>query len=135
MKRIDFLKNLSGVASMLVMPLNHLRSRKKTWLLKFHVRGFQYYKGPALISRMRKGEILKLVREPANKYDRHAIAIHYQDHKIGFVPAEKNEVFSRLLDSEGSTLLAEIINVEQDANPWEAVSAGIYLAQSTGLEA
>lgn len=131
MKRKDFLKRLSGAAAFMLLPLSKLAARKKTWLLQFHIRGFQYYQGPDLIRRMSPGDTLTIAREPGNKYDPQAIAILYRDRKIGFVPREKNEVISRLLDAGAAELKAEIIKVNKDATPWDAVYAGIYLEKET----
>ncbi|MBP6335367.1 MAG: HIRAN domain-containing protein [Bacteroidia bacterium] len=130
MKRIDFLRKLIGVASLLFIPVNLLKDKKRTWLLKFGVRGFQYYEGPALINGLRPREQLSLVREPENKFDKYAIAIHYGGRKIGFVPAERNEVLSRLMDSGTVDLGAEILSINNDSNSWEGVSACIFLKQA-----
>jgi len=44
-------------------------------------------------------KVLTMKREPDNKYDEFAIAIYCDSIKIGYVPAELNEVCSRLMDA------------------------------------
>ena len=127
MKRIDFLKKISLVIGIPLLIPKRTPTPTKTCLLRFHVRGFQYYHGTELLSLMNAGDSLKLVREPKNRFDENAIALHYRDKKIGFVPAEKNEVLSKLMDSGSVSLKAEIIEVNEEAGPWEALYAGIYL--------
>lgn len=40
-----------------------------------------------------------LVREPNNKYDHYAVAIHVQGRKIGYLPAYENVVIAKMLDA------------------------------------
>ncbi len=84
---------------------------------------------------MKPGELLTLVRKPENKFDRHAIVLHYGGEKIGFVPKEKNEVLSGLLDSDKALLSAEILKVEDDSNSWEELQVGIYLVGKKAMVA
>jgi HIRAN domain len=131
MIRKDFLRSLLGFAGVAILPAKKILLAKKTLLLQFHIRGFQYYEGPILVHEMKPGEALKLVREPKNKFDANAIALHYRNLKIGFVPAEKNEVITRLLDSGTVIIKAEIISINPEAGPWEVVYAGIYVEGET----
>lgn len=49
---------------------------------------------------MNKGEKLKLIREPENKYDRLAIRINdSKGNKLGYIPRAKNEVLASLMDA------------------------------------
>ncbi|TAH44002.1 MAG: hypothetical protein EYC69_01325 [Bacteroidetes bacterium] len=138
MKRLEFLNKLFGAAAMMLLPLgliNPVEEKKKTSLLKFGIRGFQYYRGPDLIHSMRKGDKLTIVREPDNKFDKNAIALYYQNQKIGFVPREKNAVLSRLLDSGRLDLSSEILELRNDDVSWDEVSAVIFIPASVNLAA
>lgn len=90
-------------------------------LLACPVAGFRYYRGPALISGMQSGDLVALQREPANPYDELAIALYWRNEKIGFIPRTDNPVLARMLDSDLGNLAGEIISVDTDAFPWEAV--------------
>ncbi|HNS12876.1 MAG TPA: HIRAN domain-containing protein [Bacteroidia bacterium] len=125
MKRAEFLKRLITLVGVSLIPLPGLTKSKKVWLLKFGIRGFQYYEGPNLIEKMQAGDRLELRREAENPFDKRAIAIYYQNQKIGFVPREKNEVLSRLMDSGSIKLVAEVLQLRDDVS-WNEVYAGIY---------
>ena len=74
---------------------------------------------------MNEGDLLELVREQDNEYDPCAIALHWNKHKIGFIPAEDNEMLSKLLDIGIPEFIAEITFLQKDATAWENVSIAI----------
>lgn len=129
MKRSDFIKNLLGLgAATIVLPsYNWIKQYDKFYLLQNFVRGFRYYKGPELLDEMKEGDMLELVREPENEYDQFAIALHFNKEKIGFVPAESNEILSKLLDIGLVELTAEITHLKKEAAAWENVAVAIYV--------
>jgi hypothetical protein len=126
MNRLDFIKNIFMASGAVVLPNIELKEYSKIYLLQSFVRGFQYYKGKELISQMKENEILELVREPKNKYDDCAIALHYKGNKIGFIPAESNETLSKLLDANLLELHCEIIAINQNTQSWENIFIAIY---------
>jgi len=138
MKRVDFIKKLFSSGALIFVPwglFNFSKENKNTELLRFDIRGFRYYNGPDMIGRMKAGEELTLLREPDNKFDKQAIAVYYQAQKIGFVPREKNEVLSRLMDNKAGKLSAEITQIRNDDVSWNEVSAVIYFISDTVLAA
>jgi hypothetical protein len=46
-----------------------------------------------------------LRKEPNNEHDECAIALFWQDEKIGYVPASCNEIIARLIDAQALPLL------------------------------
>ena len=127
MKRSAFIKNIIGFFGVTVLPKKLLTHYTRIYLLQCFVRGFQYYEGPGLISQMKPGDLLSMVRETGNEYDPCAIALHYNNKKIGFIPAEQNELLSRLMDARLVELVAEITHLEPDAATWENVHAAVYV--------
>jgi len=119
MDRSDFLKNIIGLFGLAVLPPLAVKQYQKLYLLQCFVRGFKFYDGPQLLNNMKEGSMLELVREPDNKYDECAIALHYNNQKIGYIPSESNEVLSRLLDSKAVELVAEITHLQKEAATWE----------------
>lgn len=83
---------------------------------RFFVAGFPYHAGPKLIDRLNVGDLLRLVREPDNPHDTRAVAIYYEDDRIGYVPRNQNHDFAAQLD-QGKRLGCRItaINAEEDA--------------------
>jgi uncharacterized protein YjbI with pentapeptide repeats len=80
---------------------------------KFAVVGLKYYGLYNLGRRLEIGEILRLVREPDNKYDPLAVAVEVQNQsgwtKVGFLPADVNSSIAHTMDT-GASLIAKVDN-------------------------
>lgn len=61
---------------------------------------------------------LDLVREPDNPADTRAIRIEHDGRKIGYVPADKNELLARLMDG-GKTIRGALVSSELQGNWWK----------------
>ena len=83
---------------------------------RFFVAGFPYHAGPELIDRLNVGDMLRLVREHDNPHDTRAVAIYYQEDRLGYVPRNQNHDIAAQLD-QGKRLACRItaINAEEDA--------------------
>lgn len=127
MKRSEFLRNLIGLYGIASLPIDMVKQYQKIYLLQCFVRGFQYYDGPKIIDEINKSGLLELVREPDNKYDECAIALHFNQRKIGFIPMESNEMLSILIDTGLLNLQAEITHIEKNAMDWEKIHVAIYV--------
>ena len=127
MNRLSFISRLISLGGLSFLSGKAISTKhyQKFYLLQSFIRGFQYYDGPSLINQMKEGDMLELVREPDNAYDPCAIALHWNNHKIGFVPAEDNEMLSKLLDIGIPELIAEITFLQTDAAAWENVRIAI----------
>lgn len=69
---------------------------------------------------------LKFLREPNNEYDDRAIKIvDENDNKIGYVPRNKNEILSRLMD--GGKVLYGTIYDKEFFGEWIKITIQIYL--------
>ena len=126
MKRSTFIKNMIGFYGISSLPVEMIKQYQKIYLLQCFVRGFQFYEGPNLIRQINMSGLLEMVREPNNKYDSSAIALHFNNNKIGFIPAESNQVLARIMDAKLIPLQAEITHVEPEAAAWENVHVAIY---------
>jgi HIRAN domain len=129
MKRTDFLKTLLGSIAIGKLPVSITKDFRKIYLLQCFVAGFRHYEGMNLLETMEEGDLLALVREPENEFDNCAIALHWQDKKIGFIPAAINEMLSYLLDANALSLFAVITNLEKNSQPWENVAIAVYFIQ------
>lgn len=116
MLRLDFIRNLLGMGAVSAFNLPALLPKETLpyHALECEVAGLQYYAGPELFETMEIGEGLDLVREPDNQFDRSAIALYYQGHKIGFIPRRYNRVISNMLDSGFNGFTAVIDHLEED---------------------
>lgn len=115
MKRLSFLKLLFHTGIITLVPVSLLAKKNKTKLLSCSIAGFQYYEGPSLVNSLKPQNPVELQREPENKFDKYAIAVYYQNKKIGFVPRDENKLLARILDNNLLEVKAEIKEV--DTNP------------------
>jgi hypothetical protein len=109
-------------------------SKSDVYLLHDFIKGFQYYKGEALFENLKEEDALELEREYDNKYDRYAIAIYWNGHKLGFVAREKNNLFAKLIDAQILSFKAKIKTLEGEASSWEQVFYQIYIEKESDLQ-
>jgi hypothetical protein len=131
MNRIQFIKGLISAGAFSYLPKGIATNYKKFYLLQFFVAGFRFYDGMKLLHQMSEGDLLKLGREPDNKFDECAVALYWNDTKIGFVPQAENEILSRLIDGQALDLLAEITHLNKEVQPWENLCVAISFLKQT----
>ena len=68
---------------------------------------------------------LEIKREGQNEFDKFAIALHYKDTKVGYIPKDKNEVIARLMDA-GKAFYATITAKEWEGN-WLRLNVKVYM--------
>lgn len=131
MKRRSFLQGMiaAPLGSLLFKP-HH--PKKGLLINKFSVAGFQYYDGRQIIGRMRIGEKLALIPEPANPYDEFAVKIMRNRAMVGYVPRSDNRHISRLLQ-QGSLLQCRVIEIRPADAPWHAVRVEVKLIETVTI--
>lgn len=134
MKRSDFLQRLIAIAGFGSFSPQSLIAKRKIYLLQFFVAGFRHYKGMELLQYMEVNDLLELRREPGNEHDECAIALYWQQEKIGYVPYDFNEMPAKLLDAQALPLLGMITHLKREVKPWENVVAAIYFLQDETIE-
>jgi hypothetical protein len=88
----------------------------------YHIAGFTYYDGVDVFEKLKIGTQLSLRAEPENPFDPNAVAIYYQDAKLGFVPRDENEAMSKFLRLGYTDLFEVKINqVSPEAHPEKQV--------------
>jgi hypothetical protein len=70
---------------------------KKEHLANFNIAGFTHYQGVMVFQELQIGTKLNLQLEENNGFDPRAVAIYFNDVKIGFVPRSENRIFYKLL--------------------------------------
>jgi len=92
------------------------------------VAGFQHHQSRAFLVRIKPGHKLTLRREPKNPHDQRAIAVYTDGgEKLGYLPRRLNEIPASLMDS-GRQVVAEVLEVNRLAQPWEAVEIQVGVA-------
>jgi hypothetical protein len=88
--------------------------------------GFVYYDGKAVWERMKAGDRLSLVREPANPHDSNAIRLEWQGHVLGYVPRRDNADLARQMDL-GARAEGRITGLNKAPNGRHRISYEIYV--------
>ena len=95
-------------------------------LLNCHVAGTTFLDLDDIESKLTKKQLLMLKREPKNKNDDKAILILTEDgQKLGYVPREKNEVLSNLMDA-GKLIFGKLVEKNWVDN-WLKLDVQLYL--------
>ena len=83
--------------------------------------GFVYYDGQAVWDRMKAGDRLTLVREPANPHDANAVRLEWSGHMLGYVPRKDNADLARQMD-HGTRVEARVTELRRAANGRHRIS-------------
>jgi hypothetical protein len=133
MQRSHFLRRLIGIAGFGSFQLQAIIPKRKIYLEQFFVAGFRHYQGMNLLEFMQPNDLLELRREPDNEHDDCAIALYWQQEKIGYVPATINSILSRLLDANALPLVGTITHLNKEVKPWESVAVAIFFLQDQSI--
>lgn len=68
---------------------------------------------------------LKLKREPDNEYDKFAILVLFEEHKLGYIPKAKNQTIARLMDA-GKEFYAKATQKEWEGK-WLRIDIEVFL--------
>lgn len=93
----------------------------------FNIAGFTYYEGALAFENLKIGTQLILAADPANIYDEHAVAIYYNDLKLGFIPKGKNKPIAELLNAGVDVFDARVQRCSPDSHPENQVQVIVYV--------
>ena len=95
-------------------------------LLNCNIAGTTFLNLKDIEPNLKKNQLLVLKREPKNEYDDKAIMILTEDgQKLGYVPQEKNEILSRLMDA--GKLLFGRLDEKNWVDRWLRLDIQVYL--------
>ena len=95
-------------------------------LLDCNVAGTTFLDLDDIEPKLKKHQLLMLKREPNNEYDNNAILILTEEgQKLGYVPQDKNEVLSKLMDA--GKLLFGRLNEKNWVDDWLKLVIQVYL--------
>ena len=95
-------------------------------LLDCNVAGTTFLDLDDIEPKLKKHQLLMLKREPNNEYDNNAILILTEEgQKLGYVPQDKNEVLSKLMDA--GKLLFGRLNEKNWVDDWLKLDIQVYL--------
>jgi hypothetical protein len=95
-------------------------------LLDCNIAGTTFLNLKDIEPKLKKHQLLVLKREPKNNYDNKAILILTEDgQKLGYVPQEKNEILSKLMDA--GKLLFGRLDEKNWFGRWLKLDIQVYL--------
>lgn len=96
-------------------------------IIRSELAGFAWHDGAKIWNLLTPGKRLRLVREPANKHDKRAVAIYFSNTKIGYIPKKDNKQIAEILDEgKGHTIQARITHTYISEQNGELLSFNIY---------
>lgn len=101
--------------------------RKREHFANFTIAGFSYYDGALVFNQLKIGQEVKLAAEPANMFDKNAVAIYLEDSMIGYIPKSFNREISKVLNAGHNIFSAYIQAVAPEANPEEQVRVIVFI--------
>ena len=101
---------------------------KTTALLKCYIAGYAYYQGERVINQLKPDLKLDLKREPENPYDNKAIAIYFENHKLGFIPRVNNKVIANIMDQK-MPVFAKILKINPGNEVWDKVEVEVVMSK------
>lgn len=82
------------------------------------IAGFQHWDGALALGKLKPGTELHLVPEPENPYDPEAMAIYFEEIKLGYVPASENCTVSLMsFYGHADAFELRILQVDAEADP------------------
>jgi hypothetical protein len=99
----------------------------------FAIAGFTYYDGADVFDRLKIGAPLTLAAEPENKFDPYAVAVYFEEYKLGYVPRGDNkEIHKFLLLGHDELFTAKINRIAPEEHPEQQVWVIVKIRAKTG---
>ena len=88
------------------------------------------YYGVDVFENLKIGKELHLKAEPENPYDPNAVAIYYENKKLGFIPKDENELIRKFLNLGYTDLFEVKINqVSPEAYPEKQIRVVVRIKE------
>ena len=98
-------------------------SKQRTKLTTLKVAGLQY--GECSDSIFNNSDVLTLVREPHNPYDKYAVAVYMDNRKVGYIPRTNSRIVASLIDA-GEKIEARVRYFHPHKEPWDRLWVSIF---------
>ena len=100
---------------------------KEIFLIEVHIAGTTHVDNIELLEpKLVEGTEVRFFREPENPYDNKAIVVKDKDgNKLGYIPRDKNEIISRLMDA--GKLVYGKVKTKEKIDDWVKIEMEVYL--------
>lgn len=93
----------------------------------FYIAGFTYYEGALAFQHLHIGTKLKLVAEPKNRHDDYAVALYFNQFKLGYIPARQNRTIAMLLNNGYNVFKAVVQQIDPHEHPEQQVRVAVFV--------
>lgn len=105
---------------------------KREHLANFHIAGLTFYEAALCFKKLKVGTELRLELEAENKFDARAVAVYYNDNKLGFVPRAENRIFYKLLAMEYDNIFSVVIQqLDPTEHPEQQIRVVVHLKHNS----
>lgn len=101
--------------------------KKSNLLISFQVAGFTHYEGALAFKHLSIGKKLKLIAEPENRHDEHAVALYMENFKLGYIPRSENKAIALLLNNGHNAFEAVVQQISPEEHPEEQIRVAILV--------
>lgn len=105
-----------------------LTNKRKENSMQFTIAGVKFHEYKQCLNDITEGDTLKLVPEPANKFDPNAVAIYFDNgakqSMLGYVPKRFSSEVSAMIEV-GQNLECILTKFNRTATPWDMFSVTI----------
>ena len=126
MKRRAFFQRLFGSLGAAATGAAIAVESRSVLIQESPVAGFEFHEGDAIWPSLAVGAKLALMREATNAHDPDAVAVYFQNNKLGYVPRAENSTIAQMLD-RGESLEARITKLSIDEDPWQRIRITVTL--------
>jgi hypothetical protein len=98
-------------------------------LYEGYIAGYQYHQGPEFESDFEPGTDFSLRHEPENPFDDHAVAVYYNNNRIGFIPNGWSREVADKLHKGGGKLAARVARFDPGLDPWQRLQVEVVYRQ------
>lgn len=107
---------------------------KRLHFTNFDLAGFTYWDGVEVFDKLKIGLKLRFEREMDNKYDPKAVAIYFEDAKLGYVPRANNSEIAKLCEQGYSRIFDVRINrISADEQTENQIGVVVHIINSSEL--
>jgi hypothetical protein len=93
----------------------------------FNIAGFTFYEGALAFEHLKIGTELDLKPEFENIYDDNAVAIYYNDYKLGFIPRAKNHAIAELMRAGVNVFETRVQRMCAEYDPEYQIQVIVYI--------
>ncbi len=103
------------------------KQSKREHFAHFNIAGFTYNEGALVFNEIKIGKELNMVTEPENHYDKNAVALYFNDTKLGYIPRSCNRAIGKVLNAGCNIFKAVVQKIDPEAYPEDQVHVIVYI--------